>query len=130
MHEDIEIKTIMSTNVICTSPDRTVRELSTIMKDNSISTVLVTDENRKLLGIVTERDIVRKVVSMNLSPDKIKVDEIMTKDVIVGSPDMIDSEVAVIFIDKNIKTLPILEDEQLKGIVTQTDMVKFLAGRW
>lgn len=103
----------------------TVYEALQLMMDHNISAILVT-ENEDLQGIFTERDYARKVVLQGKSSKEIKIEEVMTSSLIVISPnDSIDSCMQIMT-DKHIRHLPVVEANQIKGMVSIGDVVKFV----
>lgn len=103
----------------------TVYEALQLMMDHNISAILVT-ENEDLQGIFTERDYARKVVLQGKSSKEIKIEEVMTSSLIVISPnDSIDSCMQIMT-DKHIRHLPVVESNQIKGMVSIGDVVKFV----
>ena len=111
------------------------REVQTIGPNDTISAAVqklskhnrgslpVVDEHGHLTGIITERDIVRKCFSRADSCDNVKVKEIMTKDVVIGTPDD-DAEYAVMVMkQKRIRHLPIVENEKVIGLVWMRDLL-------
>ena len=81
-------------------------------------------QNGKPVGIITERDILKKVIPTCEDPGKIKVQSIMSSPLIVGKPQMELPEAARIMLEKKIKTLPVVNKEELVGIVTLSDMLR------
>ncbi len=117
----------MSTEVETARPDETVQEISKRMRDKRISSVIIVGESGEIEGIVSERDMVHKIVCDAIDPSKTQVYKIMTKNVITGNPDMTIVKVATILKLHGIKTLPIVEKEELVGITTQTDLLRILS---
>ena len=126
----VKIEEFMAKDVVSCSADATIKDIANRMKGNSVGVIVITDQDKKIMGIVSERDIINKVVSAGLDPDKTLAEDVMTKDVITGNPDMTDVEVASVFSEKGIKKLPIIENGKVIGIVTQTDLLKILSMKW
>ncbi|MDD5227032.1 MAG: CBS domain-containing protein, partial [Candidatus Omnitrophica bacterium] len=101
------------------------------MSEKNVSCILVADPDGKIQGILSERDILKKVVSKKHS-EAPKVAEVMTTPVISASPNLSIFEASRMMESKNIKRLPILQDERLLGIVTLTNLTQALAsyGMW
>ena len=119
------IKDVMVTDVVQVSKDQTVKDAGGIMKSKAIGCIVVT-ENGKIVGIVTERDIIHKVVAPNLNPTKTLVKDIMTPNVITLGESNAVEEAVDLMEDKNIKKLPIAEGGKLVGIVTMTDLIRIM----
>ena len=120
MKNDIGIKDAMTYNVITASVDANISEIATIMTDNDISSVVIL--NQKVEGILTSSSIISKVVSKNISPQDITADMIMTKFVSI-SPNSSLIEASKLMKENNTKLLLVMDDEELKGIISQTDIV-------
>lgn len=116
------VKEIMKTDVVKVQATMNVQEAAKMMTDKEIGCLLVVNEH-KLLGIVTEDDIIRKVVGEGKTPKEMTLKQIMVGEVVHISPDMTIEDAAELMTSKNIKKLPIVHDNKLLGIVTATDMV-------
>ena len=113
---------------ISSNSDLTALDLSKLMVKHKIGSIIVTDSNNSPIGIITERDIIKKVCSKNTSPSKIHFREIMSFPVItIMSYDSI--ETAAQQMSKNrIKRLPVLGDNQkIVSIISITDITKHLS---
>jgi CBS domain-containing protein len=78
----------------------------------------------QIVGILTERDLLDKVLEKCRDPKAIRVSEIMTKRVIAGKPDMELSEATRLMFENKLKKLPIIDGNRLVGIVTLTDIAR------
>lgn len=107
-------------------PDQTVQEALEIMAANRISSLPVTEHDR-LVGIVSDRDYVRKVAPKRIVPWNVKVMEIMTQQVV--SVTRFDSirECMRLMSARGFRHLPVLADRKLVGIVSITDVVRALS---
>ncbi len=118
----ILVKEAMKTNLITVKPTTTVKECAQIMRKESIGNCIVVD--KKPIGIITESDILKKVVAEDLKASDVLVEEIMGTPIIVISP-YVDLEEAMRTMSKcNIRRLPIIEDGELIGIITQKDILR------
>jgi len=120
----IEVQDIMVSNVVTVRPDISVKEAVDTMNRYGIGCLVVV-EKEDIVGIVTERDFLKRVLAKCKDPRNIIVQEIMSKPLIVGKPDMQIQEVLKLMVDKRIKKLPIVENGKLQGLVTLTDLVNF-----
>lgn len=119
------VKEIMKKDVKIISSNATVHEAAQKMTQNHIGCLIVVNDT--LEGIVTERDILNKIVATGRDPKQVKIGEIMTKDVITISPDQ-DIEVACELMAKHrIKRLPVVLGDEVQGIITSTDVVAILS---
>ncbi|MBD3217385.1 MAG: CBS domain-containing protein [candidate division Zixibacteria bacterium] len=109
-------------------PETLLKDGLEIIMKNRIGALLVTDEDDKLAGIITERDMLWRIYKDGHDALGKKVEDYMTRNVIVGIPDD-DIETAEQFMTVNrFRHLPIMEGEKLVGLISIGDIVKNLAG--
>lgn len=115
------------TTVVFITPDRTAREAAQLMDEQSVGGLLVVDnpDSKELVGVITERDILRRVVSGGLPADNTLVREVMTTSVITCVPDTSIEECSAIMTKRRIRHLPVADDTTVYGIVTTGDMLAF-----
>jgi len=118
------VKEIMTRNVVTITVDKTVFEAAELMNSKGIGCLLII-QGEAPVGIVTERDFVRRVVAKNL-PYSVKVSEIMTKNLITVDPDMSLKDAARLMSINKIRRLPVLKQNKLVGIVVASDFVRNL----
>lgn len=120
-----QLRDIMIKKVVTIEVDRTAQDAAKLMAEYSIgSLVIVSDGNP--VGIVTERDLVRKVCAKDIASSKVPLSEVMSSPVIWAEPDIpIETAVQRMFNNK-IRRLPILENGKIVGIVTVSDLAKHL----
>ncbi|MFW6046740.1 MAG: CBS domain-containing protein [Candidatus Woesearchaeota archaeon] len=123
METGYRIYDVMTINPITISGDSTVKESADFMTENDVGGLLVV-KGDNLLGIITEEDLVRRVISEEKSYDT-KVKEVMVTDIISSSPDE-DIFIALKKMrDYKINYLPVLDDDgNLSGLVTLKDILK------
>jgi acetoin utilization protein AcuB len=123
----------MIRQVITIQPQETLEDALRLMRADHISRLPVVDRSGKLVGIVTEKQILRYSPSNATTLDRweikevmnrITMDEIMAKNVVTVSPDTPLEEVARIMIDSEIGGLPVIDKGRLVGIITETDLFK------
>jgi CBS domain-containing protein len=130
MAKEISIKDIMVTSVITASAKDSVCDAALKMKAHKIGVVVIVDNKQRIEGVISERDIINKVVCLGLDSRSVLVEQIMTKKVITGTPQMTDVQTAQLFTKHGIKKLPLIEKGKLVGIITQTDLLKVLSFKW
>lgn len=118
----MQVKEIMNTDVKTTVPEATVQEAAKKMDEFKIGSLIVVTKG-KLAGIITERDLLSKVVAEAKDSSKIEVSDVMTKEVIMISPEIEVEEASEVMMEKKVKKLPVIENDNLVGIVTATDIV-------
>jgi len=121
----LTVNDVMTQHVVTTNNGQTVKNAARVMANHGISCVLVFS-NDGLKGILTERDIVTRVVCAGLDPGEVSVDEIMSEPVIVIGSDTPLEQAAEIMLTQRIKKLPVMEgqDNELKvvGILSLIDV--------
>ena len=115
----------MVEGVITIDADAPVMKAVKIMNENEIGCLIVTRKG-KAIGIVTERDLLKRVIGKSKNPKTTKIREIMTKPLIAGHPDMDLEEATKLMFKMKIKKLPVVESEgDLRGLITLTDVARF-----
>lgn len=122
----MELRDVMVQKVVVIEADKPVKEAAQLMDFCEIGSLLVVDKNRELVGILTERDILKKIVETSKNAAKTKVSEVMSTKLVVGTADMDVADAARLMLQKKIKKLPVLNSSKLVGIVTFTDIVRTL----
>jgi CBS domain-containing protein len=119
----MKIEDLMIRSVITMSPDASAYEAVKISNKNNIGCLVVMD-NSQIVGILTERDLLERVLEKCRNPKETKISEIMTRHVVMGKPDMELSEATRLMFEKRVKKLPIIDGNRLVGIVTLTDIAR------
>jgi len=112
----------MTHRVYTTTPQATVQEVAQLLSRERISGVPVINSEGKLIGIVTEADIIAKATSNDL-----RVKDIMSSEVIVVDEETPVSEIAQLLTSKKIKRVPVVHDGRVVGIVSRADIVDAVA---
>ena len=118
-------KEIMSSKVITIESDVSATDIAKLMSKNKVGSIIITKDN-KPFGIVTEMDLVSKVVAQNKRPSELKTTEIMSSPLEVVSPLTPADEVAEKMVLKKIRRIVVMDSDQPLGIITVTDFVKHL----
>ncbi len=116
------VKDIMTKEVITIEANKTVYEAAELMAAKELGCLIVVIKAFPV-GIITERDIVRRIVAKRSSLD-VKVTEVMTKTLITVEPDTSLREAARVMSANKIRRLPVLKDNTLVGIVVASDFVR------
>lgn len=116
---------IMTENVVSCSPQATVLEVAQIMKNEDIGPVLIVNggEKQTLVGIVTDRDLVLKVIAEGLDPQNTRIEQVMSKKLVTCYADD-DVEAAMNAMAQfQLRRIPVVgENMQLLGIISQADV--------
>ena len=110
-------------DVFSIPPDATVFEAMKMMADRNTGALLVMSGGQ-VEGILSERDCVRRVELHGRSPKDTPVSDIMTSKVLYGQMSQTVEECVAIMIDKNIRHLPVFENDELVGLISSRDVLK------
>ena len=116
------VRDIMSKEVKVVRPDSSVKEVVATMNKFDIGSIVVVQGNRPV-GIITERDILRRIVQPCLAPETLTARQVMTSPVLTISETASIDEAAKLMAKKKVKKLPVMDKQKLVGIVTLTDIV-------
>lgn len=123
----------MTKRPITTTPDTPIDEALKLMRDSKVRRLPVLDKKGKLVGIVTEKDLLYvspspatslSIYELHYLISKIKVEDVMAKNVITVTEYTPLEEAARIMADNKIGSLPVMRDDKLVGIITETDLFK------
>ena len=123
-----QVRDIMQKKVITIELQKTVQNAVVILKEKHISFVVVVKDS-KPVGVISERDIVRKVVAENVEPKSTQLEVIMSKNFKWVEPNASIESAVQKMLNNNIRRLVVLEDENLAGVITQTDLTEFLRSK-
>ena len=120
----IKCREIMTKNVSTAERDASLQEVARILKDGDIGILpIVEEETSKLIGLVTDRDIVVRAVADGRSVTETKVGEIMTTELFTAKPNDFAFEAIRTMGDRQVRRVPIVDDEGiLQGIVSMADI--------
>jgi CBS domain-containing protein len=108
MAERTVLQSMSQRHVVSLGPQASIWEAACVMTKANCGSVLIVDTLGTLLGIVTERDLMTRVLARALNPEKTLVSEVMTRSPICVPPDMLVSDAVVIMIERGFRHLPIL----------------------
>ena len=118
----VVVRDIMSRDVHVVRPDTVIQEVVATMSKFDINSIVVVQGGRPV-GIVTTRDVLSKMVVECLAPRALTARQIMSSPLITVSGSATVEEAAKLMAEKHVKTLPVMDDEKLEGILTYTDIV-------
>jgi len=119
----LKVKDVMVKSVITVEAEATVSEAAELMSKHEIGCLIVMSKGNPV-GMVTERDMLKRVLLKSKDPRKVKIGRIMSKPLIVGEPQTDIRDAVRLMVEGKIKRLPIVEDNNLLGLVTFTDIVR------
>ena len=123
----ISVSEVMSRNPVRVESSITAEEGAKIMTNKGISSLLIEEEG-KITGIVTERDIVTKIAAKGLSAGKIKLKEIMSSPLVHVEGDSPLETAAELMWKRKIRRLPVVINSEIVGILTENDIVRISPG--
>jgi len=121
MSREVIVKEAMKTNIATVEPNTTVLEAAQLMKKRNIGNVLIVEEKQPT-GILTESDILKKVVADGKNPKDILVKDVMSTPIIVIDPYVTLEEAMKTMGKCSVRRLPVCENDKLIGIITQRDI--------
>jgi len=123
-----QVRDIMQKNVITLEHDKSALDAAKLISEKDISfLVIVKDE--KPIGVVTERDFVRKIDSEDKQSSKVSLSDIMSYKFRWVEPNTNIEDAVQKMVNANIRRLVVLENEKLVGVITQTDLADFLRSK-
>ena len=123
----ITIENWMSRPVISVKPDDALLKAVKKMVDKDIGDVIVVDGKRKPVGILTERDVMKRVVVKKKNLDKLKVKEVMTKRLKTATVGTSFLEISRLMEKGSFRRIPVTKNGKVVGVVTSRDLVRFMS---
>ena len=123
----LKVKDVMVTNIITIETGATARKAAELMNRHDIGCIIIVDSHDKPMGIVTERDMLKRVMLQARDPRRARISFIMSKPLITVSPETDLREAINLMTERRIKKLPVVEDGNLLGLLSITDIVRSLA---
>ena len=123
MHKVQHILDNKSEPVACIGEEETVLAAAALMNERRIGSLVVT-RGAKVIGIISERDILTRIVAVERSPGETRVKEVMTTPVACCRPDTTEAECRAVMRRKRIRHLPVVADGQLVGMISIGDIIK------
>ncbi len=119
-----DILKVKGSKVWTVKANQSVREALRILVSQKIGALLVLDDKEGIIGIISERDIVRGCYERSKELDNMPVSQLMTKDVIIGSLEDETSYIMGVMTQKRVRHIPVVSAGKLEGIVSIGDVVK------
>jgi CBS domain-containing protein len=117
------VKDIMSSPVVTLDENATSNKVATLMNENDLGCVIITNKAGKPVGIITERDLVIRVLAKNLVPGAVKAKEIATSPLVTILPDATISEAARRMSRLDIRRLGVVYKDNLVGVISSRDIL-------
>ncbi len=123
MKTGIKVIDAMTKNPIAIEKTATIEEAALKMLKNNVGSLII-KENNKLLGIITEKDMIDKVLANNLNAEKTRVNDIMSTQIKTISPQMDLYDAITKMRDEDVRRLPVIENDEVLGLLTEKDVLK------
>jgi len=123
-----QVRDIMQKNVIAIQEDKSALDAAKLISETDISFLVIVKDG-KPIGVITERDFVRKIAAQDKQASRIPLSEIMSYKFRWVEPSTEIEDAVQKMLNNNIRRLIVLEDEKLVGVITQTDLTDFLRSK-
>src|SRR6476469_9717213 len=120
------VSQIMTNQIVTINFAQSALDAALLMKEKRISSLIVQDNDDKTLGIITERDFVKRVCADDKRSSEVKISELMSKIQTFAQPDTPVDVAVQRMINNRIRRLPVISDGKVIGIITVTDLAKEL----
>jgi len=116
-----DVSMIMSQNTLGVQRKATVTEAAKVMADNNVSSIVIMEDD-EVVGIFTERDLFKRIIAQKKRPERVCVEKVMSCPVVSITPDCSVFSASRIMEKMHVRKLVVMEDNQLYGILSQTDI--------
>ena len=118
------VSQIMTNQIVTINFAQSALDAALLMKEKRISSLIVQDDDNKSLGIITERDFVKRVCAEDKKSSEVKISELMSKIQTFAEPDTPVDVAVQRMINNKIRRLPVISEGKVIGIITVTDLAK------
>lgn len=123
METRLAVRDVMTRTVVTATPDMSAAEAGKKMVENRVGNILIVEKGGPV-GIVTESDMVAKVISKNVKPGSIKLEQLMSQPLITTKSSDDINDAVLMMAQKKIRRLPVIDDGALVGIITDADVIQ------
>jgi CBS domain-containing protein len=123
METKLAVRDVMTRTVVTATPDMNAAQAGKKMVENRVGSVIIVKDGRPV-GIVTESDMVAKVIFKNVKPSSIKLEQLMSKPLITTRSSDDVHEAVLMMAQKKIRRLPVIDGDELVGIITDADVIQ------
>ena len=120
----IRVKECMCSNVITAKQDDNIACVAKLMKENDIGCMPVCDNSNKVIGFITDRDIVLRGIAEDKDCNQTKVKDLMVKNIIKTTPDTDIEDASKTMQENQIRRIPVIENERIVGILSIGDIAR------
>lgn len=118
----VKVKEIMTTKLLITEADRTVREAIGLMTENQVGSLLI-QKGQQIVGILEESDIIKKVLAGDLNPYVTKVEKVMSVPFVIDQ-EKSDDEASDLMVRQNVRRLAVSDGSTIVGIISMQDLLR------
>jgi signal-transduction protein with cAMP-binding, CBS, and nucleotidyltransferase domain len=123
METRLAVRDVMTRTVVTATPDMSAAEAGKKMVENRVGNIIIVKDEGPI-GIVTESDMVAKVIARNVKPGSIKLEQLMSKPLITTTSSDDIHDAVLMMAQKKIRRLPVIDDGALVGIITDADVIQ------
>ncbi len=117
----MNVKEVMTANPRTVKPGESIQAAAVVMREQDAGAVPVVEDDGRLIGMITDRDIVVRAVASGRPPSE-PVREVLTSDLVVATPDMSTKEAAKLMAEHQVRRLPVVDKDRLVGIISIGDL--------
>ncbi|MGI5993065.1 MAG: CBS domain-containing protein [Methanosarcina sp.] len=127
IEREVSVAEVMNKAVIVMDINSDIPAIAREMVNRDAGSVVIT-ENGKAMGIITERDLAKNVIAEDKRPSEVKASEILSSPLITIKPNASVMEASEVMLKANIKRLPVLENDMVIGVISNTDILMVAPG--
>ncbi|MGI6727608.1 MAG: CBS domain-containing protein [Anaerovoracaceae bacterium] len=118
----MKVKDLMSNSIICARPETSIEQVAKQMRQADVGSIPICDDQDKVLGIITDRDIVVRALSSD--ENNKNAEDIMTQHPISATPNMDIHQAALLMAKNQIRRLPVVDNNRLIGYLSMADYAR------
>ncbi|HIH32208.1 TPA: CBS domain-containing protein [Candidatus Woesearchaeota archaeon] len=123
MQTGYKVLDVMTNKPIIASKEMSLVEAAKLMDEENVNSLLI-EENEKAKGIITDEDLVRKVIAKGLDPKKARLKDVMSQDLVTIKSNRDIYDALILMRQNNIRQLPVVDNDKLVGFLTSKDILK------
>ncbi len=127
IEREVSVAEVMNKTVIVMDINSDIPDIAREMINRDAGSVVIT-ENGKAMGIITERDLAKNVIAEDIRPSEVRASEILSSPLITIKPNASIVEASEVMLKANIKRLPVLENDMVIGVISNTDILMVTPG--
>lgn len=120
----MKVKDFMTNNITFATTDSKVSDVAKLMQENHVGSIPICNHENKIVGMITDRDIVLRNVANKKDPNTTLASEIMTTDIVTVDPETDIYKVSRLMAERQIRRIPVVQNNKIVGLVTLGDLSK------